>query len=149
MTQVPVHVLPHGDHQNLPKYETSGSAGLDLSAAIKTPLMLEPGARQLIPTGISCVIPTGHEGQIRSRSGLSWKHGIIVLNAPATIDSDHRGELKVILMNMGQSSFTVTPGMRIAQLVFAQYVKTTWKVVENLSAYPTDRGDGGFGSTGV
>ncbi len=149
MTEVPIHIFSHGDQKNLPKYETVGSAGLDLPAAIKDPIILSPGERQLIPTGFSCAIPPGHEGQIRSRSGLSWKHGIIVLNAPATIDSDHRGELKVVLINMGKESFTINPGMRIAQLVFAKYVKTTWKVVNNLEAYPTARGDGGFGSTGV
>ncbi|UNM06587.1 MAG: dUTP diphosphatase [Holosporaceae bacterium] len=149
MTEVPIHILPHGDEKTLPRYETVGSAGLDLPAAIKEPIVLSPGERQLIPTGFSCAIPSGHEGQIRSRSGLSWKQGIIVLNAPATIDSDHRGEIKVILINMGKEPFTIDPGMRIAQLVFAKYVKTTWKVVQGLEAYPTDRGAGGFGSTGV
>lgn len=149
MIKVPVHVLPLGNKENLPKYETAGSAGLDLSAAIDAPLVLEPGARLLVPTGISCAIPKGYEGQIRSRSGLSWKHGVIVLNAPGTIDSDYRGEIKVMLMNLGQETFEITPSMRIAQIVFAPYATASWQEVSSLEESTTERGAGGFGSTGV
>lgn len=147
--KVVLQVLDHGDRTALPKYQTSGSAGLDLPAALNAPLVLQPGTWQLVPTGIACAIPPGYEGQIRSRSGLSFKHGVIVLNAPGTIDSDYRGELKVILLNAGKTPFVIEPGMRIAQLVFAAYATATWDVVDDVSAAATDRGTAGFGSTGA
>ena len=146
---VPICVLPHGQKYALPKYETSQSAGMDLFAAIETALVLEPGKRTVVPTGISCALPLGYEAQIRSRSGLSAKHGVIVLNAPGTIDSDYRGEIKVILINLGQESFSIEPGMRIAQLVVAAFATVSWAPVSNLDIYETQRGAGGFGSTGV
>ena len=148
MIKIPISVLPHGDADSLPTYGTTGSAGLDLPAALSSALTINPGEWLLIPTGLSCAIPKGYEGQIRSRSGLSYKHGVIVLNAPATIDSDYRGEIKVILMNMSKEPFTVDPKMRIAQMVFASYAQADWKLVETLEDQ-TSRGTGGFGSTGV
>lgn len=147
--KIPVCVLPHGKTHPLPKYQTSQSAGMDLHAAISAEITLEPGQRFLIPTGIAFALPSGYEAQIRSRSGLSLNHGVIVLNAPATIDADHRGEIKVLLINLGQKPFTITPGMRIAQIVIARYQKTLWSVVSSLDAYPTERHISGFGSTGI
>lgn len=146
---IPIRVLPHGQTNPLPKYQTTQSAGMDLHAAIAEEVILQPGQHILIPTGISFALPEGYEGQIRSRSGLSVKHGIIVLNAPATIDSDHRGEIKVVLINLGQDPFSIQPGMRIAQLVISAYIKTSWNLVLTLDSYPTARDISGFGSTGV
>ena len=148
--KVHLQILPHGNKEAIPCYQTKGSAGIDLPAALDAPVVLNPGTWQLIPTGLSIAIPQGYEGQIRSRSGLSFKHGIIVLNAPGTIDSDYRGEVKVVLMNMGSTPFTVEPNMRIAQLVFATYATATWDLKDDVSAdTSTDRGQGGFGSTGT
>lgn len=147
--KVALQVLDHGDKTMLPKYQTSGSAGIDLPAALDVPLVLQPGTWQLVPTGLACAIPQGYEGQIRSRSGLSFKHGVIVLNAPGTIDSDYRGEVKVILLNTGRTPFVIEPGMRIAQLVFSAYATATWDVVDDVSTAATARGTGGFGSTGA
>jgi len=149
MPKVPICILPHGKKYALPKYETSNSAGMDLHAAIPEDISLEAGHRLIISTGISCALPNGYEAQIRSRSGLSAKHGVIVLNAPGTIDPDYRGEIKVILINLGQESFSVTPGMRIAQLIIAPFVQITWDSVSSLDAHATERGSGGFGSTGL
>ncbi|SPN79156.1 Deoxyuridine 5'-triphosphate nucleotidohydrolase [Brazilian cedratvirus IHUMI] len=132
----------------LPTYATAGSAGCDLSAALTEKVVLSPGERKLIPTGCKIILPPGFEAQVRSRSGLALKHGVAVLNSPGTIDSDYRGEIGVILINHGQEDFTVEPGMKIAQLVVANYVRVEWipgKVEKESSA----RGEGGFGSTGL
>jgi dUTP pyrophosphatase len=149
MPKVPIYILPHGKKYTPPKYETSNSAGMDLHAAIPEDISLEPGHRFIVPIGISCALPSGYEAQIRSRSGLSAKHGVIVLNAPGTIDPDYRGEIKVILINLGQEAFSITPGMRIAQLIIAPFVQITWDSVSSLDAHATERGSGGFGSTGL
>ena len=141
--------LEHGAHYDLPQYATPGSAGVDLVAAIPEPLTLEPGARTLIPSGIALALPQGFEAQIRSRSGLALKNGVIVLNAPGTIDSDYRGEIKVILVNLSQESFVIEPGMRIAQMVIAPYTQIAWNQVADLEAYTTQRLASGFGSTGL
>ena len=130
----------------LPAYQTPGSAGLDLCAAITESVRLEPGARRLIPTGLIFEIPEGHEGQVRPRSGLALKHGISVPNTPGTIDSDYRGELKVIMINHGAEPFAIARGDRIAQLVLAPVTQAAWDEVAELD--DTTRGAGGFGSTG-
>jgi len=143
---VSVTVLPHGEGLELPKYSTSGAAGCDLRAAIETEMVLAPGARALIPIGIAIAIPPGYEGQVRMRSGLALKHGLTLLNAPGTIDSDYRGEVRVILANLGSEPAILRRGDRIAQLVFAPVARARF---EKVSALPvTDRRDGGFGSTG-
>ena len=131
----------------LPKYETSGSSGLDLSANIKSSVKIEPGKTSIIPTGISVSIPKNYEIQIRPRSGLAAKKQISVLNTPGTIDSDYRGEIKVILINLSSESFIVKNGARIAQMVVCPIIKAKLKEVENLDS--TSRGSGGFGSTGT
>lgn len=131
---------------NLPSYRTSGSAGLDLEAALEAPLVLAPGERRLIPTGLCLEIPPGFEGQVRPRSGLALKHGIGMVNAPGTIDSDYRGEVGVLLINHGHEPFEVTPGARIAQLVICPVAHAELVDVERLSG--TDRAAGGYGSTG-
>tara|TARA_A100001035_G_scaffold276024_1_gene270327 strand:+ start:740 stop:1180 length:441 start_codon:yes stop_codon:yes gene_type:complete len=131
----------------LPKYETSGSSGLDLSANIKSSVKIEPGKTSIIPTGISVSIPKNYEIQIRPRSGLAAKKQISVLNTPGTIDSDYRGEIKVILINLSSESFIVENGARIAQMVVCPIIKAKLKEVENLDS--TSRGSGGFGSTGT
>ena len=131
----------------LPKYETSGSSGLDLSANIEKQIKIEPGKTSIIPTGISVSIPKNFEIQIRSRSGLAAKSQISVLNSPGTIDADYRGELKVILINLGNKTFVVERGARIAQMVLCPVVKAKFKEVDNLD--DTERGAGGFGSTGL
>ena len=132
---------------SLPKYETSGSSGMDLSANIDDNINIEPGETAIIPTGLALSIPKGFEVQIRPRSGLAAKQNISVLNTPGTIDSDYRGEIKVILINLGQESFKVEKGLRIAQMVVCPVVKAKLKEVESLEN--TKRGSGGFGSTGV
>jgi dUTP pyrophosphatase len=141
--------LPHGDGLELPAYETAGSAGMDLRAAVDEdkPVELAPGDRFAVPTGLVMEIPQGFEGQVRPRSGLALKSGITCLNTPGTIDSDYRGEVKVILANLGTDVFTVTRGMRIAQLVIAPVVQARIVVHDSLSE--TVRGSGGFGSTGT
>lgn len=131
----------------LPVYATAGSAGMDITAALAEPMILEPGAIVMIPTGIAIALPQGFECQVRSRSGLAAKHGIFALNAPGTIDSDYRGEIKVILANSGKASYAIQPGERIAQLVIAQYETVQWELVDSLDE--TERGTGGFGSTGT
>ena len=131
----------------LPKYETSGSSGLDLSANIKSSVKIEPGKTSIIPTGISVSIPKNYEIQIRPRSGLAAKKQISVLNTPGTIDSDYGGEIKVILINLSSESFIVENGARIAQMVVCPIIKAKLKEVENLDS--TSRGSGGFGSTGT
>lgn len=130
----------------LPSQATSGSSGFDLRAAVDEPLVLNPGKRALVPTGIRLAIPEGYEGQVRARSGLAIKHGIAMVNAPGTIDADYRGELAVILINLGEEPFEIRRGERIAQLVFAAVAPVTLQQVETLSE--TTRGEGGFGSSG-
>ena len=131
---------------NLPKYETEGSAGMDLQANIQEPIILKPMKRELIPTGLFMSIPEGHEGQVRPRSGLAIKKGITVLNSPGTIDSDYIGEIKVILINLGEDDFIINPGDRIAQLVFTKHEVANFVEVQALEE--TERGQGGFGHTG-
>jgi dUTP pyrophosphatase len=140
--------LPHSEGLDLPAYETEGAAGMDLRAAVPEdrPLLILPGRRALVPTGLIMEIPAGFEGQVRPRSGLALKHGITCLNTPGTIDSDYRGEVKVLLVNLGEEDFSVTRGMRVAQIVFASVSQL--KVVEQSLAEATTRGSGGFGSTG-
>jgi len=138
--------LEHGVDLPLPKYETTLAAGMDLLAAISEPVTLTPGARQIVPTGIAIALPAGFEAQVRPRSGLAAKQGISVLNAPGTIDADYRGEVGVILINLGTDSVTLNRGDRIAQMVVAPIVQAQWIEVEALPS--TDRGKGGFGSTG-
>lgn len=141
--------LPHAEDLPLPAYETAGSAGLDLRAAVPEDrqIILLPGRRALVPTGIILEIPNGYEGQVRPRSGLALRHGITCLNTPGTIDSDYRGEVQVLLVNFGDEDFAVTRGLRIAQLVIAPVLRVT--VEERDSAGDTARGAGGFGSTGT
>lgn len=132
---------------NLPKYQTEGSAGLDICSASLEDIIIPSGKLKLIPTGIAIAIPNGYECQVRSRSGLAAKNMVFCLNSPGTIDSDYRGEVKVILANLGDEDFVVKFGDRIAQLVFNKYEKIDWELTENLDE--TARGEGGFGSTGV
>ena len=140
--------LPHNPDLPLPAYETAGAAGMDLRAAVpeKAPLVLRPGARTAVPTGLAFALPDGFEAQVRPRSGLALKSGVTVANAPGTIDADYRGELKVLLINLGEEDFVIRRGDRIAQLVIAPVVQAAWREVAELEA--TDRGAGGFGSTG-
>jgi dUTP pyrophosphatase len=146
--QLQVMQLPHGADLPLPSYQSTGAAGLDLLAAVAAdaPVIIEPGRRALIPTGLAIALPAGTEGQVRPRSGLAARHGVSVLNAPGTIDSDYRGEIQVILVNFGQDSFVVTRGMRIAQLIIAPALQVTIHVITELDE--TTRGVAGFGSTG-
>ncbi len=145
--KVAVEVLPHARDLPPPAYESEGASGLDLRAAVEGEVTIEPGKWALIPTGIKAAIPEGFEGQVRPRSGLALKHGITVLNAPGTVDSDYRGEVKVILVNLGSRPFVVKRGDRIAQLVITPVARAKIEVVEKVP--PTERGEGGFGSTGV
>jgi dUTP pyrophosphatase len=147
VAEVAVVRLPHADGLALPAYGTEGAAGMDVLAAVDGELLLEPGQRIAVPTGLIMAVPPGHEMQVRARSGLALKEGLAVLNAPGTIDSDYRGEVKIILANLGQRPFTITRGMRIAQLVLAPYVRARW--AETGSLEETARGAGGFGSTGT
>lgn len=137
----------HAEDLPLPSVTTPGSAGVDLRAAVTEPLVLKPGARLAVPTGLRLALPLGFEAQIRPRSGLALRHGILVPNAPGTIDSDFRGEIQVILMNAGEAEFKIQRGDRIAQLVVASVVQPAWEVVADLDE--TERGDGGFGHTGL
>jgi dUTP pyrophosphatase len=146
-TIVPLKLLDHAKDLPLPQYATTGSAGIDLMAAIDTDIILEPFKRQVVPTGICMSLPNGFEAQIRSRSGLSFKNGVFVLNSPGTIDSDYRGEIQIILMNNGDEPFTVTRGMRIAQLVIAKFETIEFNVTDELDE--TIRNTSGFGSTGI
>lgn len=139
--------LPHGADLPLPAYQSDLAAGLDLLAAVDEPLMLAPGKRALVPTGLAMALPAGFEGQVRPRSGLAAKNGVTVLNTPGTIDADYRGEVKVILINLGDEPFTIERGARIAQLVVAPVLQADLIEVETLSE--TQRGAGGFGSTGT
>ncbi|HVE21801.1 MAG TPA: dUTP diphosphatase [Acidocella sp.] len=144
--EIKIRRLPHGQGLELPAYATAGAAGMDLLAAVDAPITLPPGGRALIPTGFAMALPEGFELQIRPRSGLALKHGIVLPNAPGTIDEDYRGEVQVIMMNTGAEAFTVTRGMRIAQAVLAPVWRAAWIEVEDLDN--TARGAGGFGSTG-
>ncbi|KJV56887.1 dUTP diphosphatase family protein [Orientia chuto str. Dubai] len=130
----------------LPTYSTSGSAGMDLYAAIANSIIIKPHETAIIPTGIAISLPHGYEAQVRSRSGLASKFSVIVLNSPGTIDSDYRGEVKVIMINLGQNEFQVTPAMRIAQMIITKYEVISWKLVDDLDE--TERGEKGFGSSG-
>lgn len=147
MLEVPVATLPHFAGLTLPAYATAGAAGLDLCAAISQPQVLAPLGRALVPTGLTIAVPLGYEAQVRPRSGLALKQGITVLNSPGTIDSDYRGEVQVLLVNLGAAAVTIERGMRIAQLVLARHEQLTWRAVPALDA--TARGSGGFGSTGT
>lgn len=144
MIRIAITRLPHGEGLPLPSYATGGAAGLDIVAAEE--VTLAPGARHAVATGFAIAIPAGYEGQVRPRSGLALKHGITCLNTPGTIDSDYRGEVKVILINLGTEPFEVQRGMRIAQLVPAPVLRADFAEVDSLD--PTSRGAGGFGSTG-
>lgn len=144
---VPIKRLPHAEGLALPAYATPDAAGLDLLAAIAEPVVLQPGERRLVPTGISIAVPPGYEAQVRPRSGLALKHGVSVLNAPGTVDADYRGEVGVVLINHGQQAFTINRGERIAQMVVAAFSRVEWLQVAELPQ--TERGEGGFGSTGV
>ena len=145
--EVPLHRLPHGAGLALPDYATELSAGVDLLAAVEADVVLQPGERKLIPSGIAIALPAGTEAQVRPRSGLALKYGVTVLNAPGTIDADYRGEVGVILINHGDAPFTVTRGARIAQMVIAPVTQASWRSVESLEV--SARGAGGFGSTGT
>ena len=147
MSAVPVEVkrLPHGEGLDLPAYATEGAAGMDVVSA--EDVTIQPGARHPVATGLALAIPAGYEIQVRPRSGLAFKHGITVPNTPGTIDSDYRGELKVLLINHGSEPFAIARGDRVAQLVLAPVVQASWREVEELDA--TARGARGFGSTGV
>ncbi|NUJ80384.1 dUTP diphosphatase [Methylocystis sp. FS] len=147
--KIAIRRLPNGDGLPFPAYASEGAAGLDLHAALAPgqKLVLEPGARDVIPTGLSIALPRGYEGQVRPRSGLAAEHGVTVLNAPGTIDSDYRGEIKTLLINLGGQPFEIVRGMRIAQLVIAPVAHVTLEEVDDLDA--TTRGAGGFGSTGL
>jgi dUTP pyrophosphatase len=139
--------LPHAEGLPLPAYATEGAAGMDLLAAVMSPVVIPPGGRMLVPTGLRLAIPAGYELQIRPRSGLALRNGIVLPNSPGTIDEDYRGELGVILLNAGDAPFTVERGMRIAQAVLAPVVRAAWREVAALPE--TARGAGGFGSTGT
>ncbi len=145
--RVDVKRLPHGNDLPLPAYATEQSAGLDLMAAVDADVILAPGERSLVPTGIAIALPPGYEAQVRPRSGLALKNGVTVLNSPGTVDADYRGEVGVILANLGVEPFTVSRGMRIAQMVVAPVTQLAWNEVDDLS--DSARGAGGFGSTGM
>ena len=145
--RVRVRRLPHGADLPLPAYASAGAAGMDLLAAVTDALTIAPSGRALVPTGIAIALPPGHELQVRPRSGLALRHGIVLPNSPGTIDEDYRGEIMVILLNAGDAPFTVTRGMRIAQAVLAPVLRVDWEEHDQLDDSP--RGTGGFGSTGT
>jgi dUTP pyrophosphatase len=149
LTQVTVEVvrLPHAEGLALPAYSSAGAAAMDLVAAVAEPVVLPPGGRAAVPTGLIVALPAGHELQIRPRSGLALNQGLLIANAPGTVDEDYRGEIKVILMNAGPQPFVVTRGMRIAQAVLAPVTRIAWREIAALD--DTARGAGGFGSTGT
>ena len=144
--EVRIRRLAHAEGLPLPDYATAGAAGADLCAAAEDDLVIEPGKRAAVPTGLVVEIPGGFEGQVRPRSGLAIRHGLTVVNAPGTIDSDFRGELKVLVVNLGSEPATISRGERIAQLVIAPVTRAVF--VESAELSPSERGDGGFGSTG-
>ena len=139
--------LPHGADLELPTYESTLAAGMDLMAAIDSQMVIAPGERALVPTGLAIALPAGFEAQVRPRSGLALKQGVTVVNTPGTIDADYRGEVGIILVNHGDTPFTIDRGMRIAQMIVAPVTQAVWNEVENLPE--SDRGTGGFGSTGT
>lgn len=145
--EIRVKRLPHGADLPLPSYATAGAAGMDLLAAVTDPVTVPPGGRALIPTGLAIALPPDHELQIRPRSGLALRNGIVLPNSPGTIDEDYRGEIQVIVLNAGDQAFVVERGMRIAQAVLAPVLRAAWREVATLDE--TDRGAGGFGSTGT
>jgi dUTP pyrophosphatase len=145
--EVAVTRLPHGAGLELPSYETDDAAGMDLRAAVTDDVVLAPGDRALIPTGLAIALPSGYEAQVRPRSGLALRNGISLVNTPGTIDADYRGEVGVIVINHGTEAFPVDRGMRVAQMVIAPVTQATWLEIDNLS--DTARGAGGFGSTGT
>lgn len=145
--KIRIRRLAHAADLPLPAYATAGAAGMDLLAALAAPRTIPPGGRALIPTGLVIALPEGHELQIRPRSGLALRHGIVLANSPGTIDEDYRGELAVIVLNAGEAAFTVEHGMRIAQAVLAPILRAEWDETDALG--DTARGDGGFGSTGL
>jgi dUTP pyrophosphatase len=151
MTEVEVKILrlPHGGGLPLPAYKSAEAAGCDIAAAVAedAPLVIPPGGRALVPTGFAIALPSGHEGQVRPRSGLSIEHGVTVINAPGTIDADYRGEVRVPIVNLGEAAFTITRGMRIAQLVVAPVTRASFIEADSLSE--SERGHDGFGSTGL
>jgi dUTP pyrophosphatase len=146
--KVIIRRLPHAEGLPLPAYETAGAAGMDLRAATEAavPVILAPGSRAMVPTGLCIALPEGYEAQVRPRSGLAAKHGVTCLNSPGTVDADYRGELKVILINHGEEPFVIQRGERIAQMVIAPVVQASWVEADDLD--DTARGAGGFGSTG-
>ena len=144
--EIRIQKLPHFDGLSLPSYATAGAAGMDAEAAVEADMVLAPGRRAAVPTGLAMAIPAGFEIQVRPRSGLALKHGVTVANAPGTIDSDYRGELKIILINHSQDNFPIQRGDRVAQLVISPVTQGEWEEVDELDA--TTRGEGGFGSTG-
>lgn len=144
--QVNIKTLPHGEDLPLPSYATINSAGMDLLAAIDNPKTLKPMERYLVPTGIAIALPEGFEAQIRSRSGLAYKNGVVVINSPGTIDPDYRGEIFVALINLSQEEFIIEKGIRIAQMIICNFSQVNWNIVKELNE--TIRGNGGFGSTG-
>ena len=146
---VPIRRLPHAKGLDLPAYATDHAAGMDLRAAVMDdePIVLQPGARALIPTGLQIALPIGFEAQVRPRSGLAVRHGITVLNSPGTIDADYRGEIQVLLINLGPAAFWVRRGDRIAQLIIAPVARAAWHEVADLT--PSGRAGGGFGHTGA
>lgn len=146
MTMIRIKVINKG-HQQLPAYATSQSAGMDLRANIDTPIVLQPMERRLIPTGLHIALPAGFEAQVRPRSGLALKHGLTVLNSPGTVDADYRGEIMVLLINLSSTPFTVNDGERIAQMVIARHEQAAFAEVEELDE--TERGEGGYGHTGL
>ena len=143
---IAIRQLAHGADLPLPAYQTDGSAGMDLYAALARPVLLAPMQRQLIPTGLSIALPPGYEAQIRPRSGLALKQGLTLLNSPGTIDSDYRGEIGVIMVNLSDQETEITHAMRIAQMVIARFERASWQLADRLEQ--TSRGAGGFGSTG-
>ena len=145
--EILLRCLPHHEGLDLPAYSTHGSSGMDLTAAVREDVVLLPGKRILVPTGISISLPSGLEAQIRPRSGLALKHGITLLNTPGTIDSDYRGEIQIIMINLSEEAFVIKRGLRIAQMIISQYVTATFKIVDELDV--TIRNHGGFGHTGV
>ena len=144
---VAVRRLPHGQGLDLPTHATEGSAGVDLLAAVETTILLAPGQRRAIPTGLAIALPLGFEAQIRPRSGLALRHGLTLMNTPGTVDADYRGEVQVILVNLGSESVVIERGMRIAQMIVARHARVAWTETDTLPE--TGRGSGGFGSTGA
>lgn len=145
--EVQFQKLDHAKDLQLPSYESDQAAGMDIRAALENPVELQPGKRTLIPTGFKIELPRGYEAQIRPRSGLAYRHGITMLNTPGTIDSDYRGEVKVLAVNLGEETYTIRHGDRIAQMVIAPVTRV--KVISAESLMETERGDGGFGSSGL